>query len=280
MSYKNVIFNSLKESFLLIQKNKLLFIFLCILQIIFFTIFSSLTFTYFPKIMNNVNEIVNYLNQQRLDEMSMTSNILQQKDILGEDPLSISRNFNEMLWNFRMYLIYLFIVFIVFISITWSLIHKMIYKNKFKSLIKIFIKIIIVSSIYLGLIFFLFISLINVTLLDLAESTKLLTKLITFLFFSMLLLYFMFISISLLQNVKLRDVVQKTLFIGIKKIHYLFMVYFINIFLLALSIFLLLYSDENIFLLFLSIVLLISTIVLGRIFLVTVVEKLNEKQLS
>ena len=87
----------------------------------------------------------------------------------------------------------------------------------------------------------------------------------------------MFISIALLYKIKSKNVVQKTLLIGIKKAHYVLAVYFINIFLFTISIFLLYYFiEKNLFILLLSIILMIFSFVFGRIFMVNVVEKLDK----
>lgn len=86
----------------------------------------------------------------------------------------------------------------------------------------------------------------------------------------------MFISLSLTNKTGLKDIVQKTLAIGIKKIHYILAVYLINIVLIGLSIALLIYFvEKNLFILLLSLMLLIFSFVFGRVFMVKVVERLD-----
>ena len=64
----------------------------------------------------------------------------------------------------------------------------------------------------------------------------------------------MFISISLINHIELKNIVQKTLSIGIRKIHYVLSAYLINLFLLGTSIILLYYFiEKNSFILLLSI---------------------------
>ena len=278
MPYKNIILNSLKESFTLIWKSKSLFVLLFILQIIFFIIFFYINLTYQTKIIQSSNEIFEYLSKQKLDELSVSDNLLQQKNILGDDPLIISRNFNEILKNFRFYLVYVFILLIFFISLSWTLTNKLTHKTNFRQLTKLFFRIFVMLLFYLGLIFLFFFSLLNIPLSELASVTsQLLTKYVPFLIFLIILLYFMFISIALLYKIKSKNVVQKTLLIGIKKAHYVLAVYFINIFLFTISIFLLYYFiEKNLFILLLSIILMIFSFVFGRIFMVNVVEKLDK----
>ena len=277
MSSKNLIFASLKESFNLMRKNKSFFILLFVLQVLFFVIFSVINYNYQTKIIENAKAITNYLSNQKLDEVSATSNILQQKNILGDDPLMISRNFNEIIKNFRIYLIYLFILLIFFISIAWALTSKIINKLNFKQLINIFLKNLIILLFFLGLIFGFFFSLLNISIIQLAEeSSQFFLKYIIFVFFSIILLYFMFVSFSLTNKTELKNIVQKTLSIGIRKAHYVLSVYFINMFLLVTSVFLLYYFiEKNPFILLFSIILLIFSFIFGRIFIINIIEKLT-----
>lgn len=278
MPPKNIIVNSLKESFILIRKNKVLFVLLFALQIIFFVIFSFINLSYQTKILESAKAITDYMSQQQLDEASVASSILEQKSILGDDPLSISRNFKDIVKNFRLYLFYLFLLLIFFTSLNWSVTNKLIHKNNFKQLTRNFFNNLIVLLFYFGLIFAFFFSLINISISQIAaEGTKFLAKYYVFLLFSAVLAYFMFVSIALLHKIELKNIVQKTLGIGLKKMHYVLAVYFINIFLFAVSIFLLYYFiEKNLFILLLSIILMIFIFVFGRIFMVNVVEKLEK----
>ena len=278
MPSKNIIITSLKESFSLIWKNKSLFALLFVLQIIFFAVFSFINIAYQIKILESTKAITDYLSKQKLDEISVSQNILQQKNILGDDPLFISRNFSEIVKNFRLYLIYLFILLIAFTSITWAMTNKIKYKTNIKKLLENFFKNIVVLFFYLGLIFAFFFSLLNISFINIAaEGTKLLTKYVPFLIFSIILAYFMFVSLSLLHNVKLKNIVQKTLSVGIKKWNYILTVYFVNIILFVVPVFLLYYSlEKNLLILLLSLILIVFSFVFGRIFILDVVEKLEK----
>lgn len=276
MPSKNLLLNSLKESFSSISKNKLLFIFLFIFQIIFFAVFSYVTYTYQTKILESAQAITEYLSQQKLDELSVADNLLQQKSILGDDPLSISRNFNEMIKNFKLYLIYTFILLVIFTSISWTLTVRLIYGKKILSKTKIFFKNMAVMIFYLGLIFLFFFSLLNISFADVAaESSRLLTKYVTFLIISIVLIYFMLISLSLAHNTGWKNIVQKTLIIGIKKSHYILAAYLISVSLLAVSVISLAYFiEKNLFVLLLSLILMVFSFVFGRVLLASVVRNL------
>lgn len=278
MPYKYIILSSLRESFRQIWKNKLLVFLLVILQIFFFVIFSVVSVYYQTKIVGHTNSIFEYLSKQKLDEASVTENILQQQNVLEDDPLSISRNFHEIVKNFRYYLVYTFVLLIFFLSLSWSITNKIIHKNNHRRLLKYFSKILIILLFYLGLIFSFFFYLLNISFMDIGvDAAKLFTRYIPFLIFSIVLTYFMFVSIPLLGNTELKNIVQRTLSVGIKKAHYILSVYFINIFLFIAAILLLFYfMEKNLLFLLLSLLLMIFSFVFGRIFLANVVVKLEK----
>jgi hypothetical protein len=167
---------------------------------------------------------------------------------------------------------------IIFISVSWTITTKLINRINFKKSIKYFLNILVVLLFYLGLMFYFFYSLINISIAEIgAEAAKLFTKYIPFLIFSIVLSYLMFVSISSLNKTDLKNIVQRTLIIGLKKAHYILAVYFINIFLFVMSIFLLFYFiEKNLFVLFLSLILMIFSFVFGRMFLINVVDRLEK----
>ncbi|MBI2653997.1 hypothetical protein HYX02_04255 [Candidatus Woesearchaeota archaeon] len=276
-SSKSIILDGFKESFSAIWKNKLLFLLLFILQLVFFALISYVNLNYQTKILESAKAITDYLNKQQLDEASLAKNVLEQKSILGDDPLSVSRNFNEMLKNFREYLIYLFLLLLLFISIMWALTHGLIHKINFKKTLKNLLKIFVVLLFYLSLIFLFFFSLFNISIADITmESSTFFVKYLVFLIFSVILAFFMFVSLALAGKTELGKIVQKTLSVGIKKIHYVLLVYFINIALLIIPVILIYdFIEKNQIVLFASIALFILVIIFSRIFMVNVIEKLE-----
>ena len=276
MHKKNIILISLKESFSLVIKNKLFFAMLFILQIIFFGIFFAISLNYQTKILETAKEMFVSMSQQNPDDVEISSRILQQKDIFSEQA-SLTKNFSEIIRNFRFYLIYTFILLVILTSIVWTLTNKLIYKNNSTQFFNIFFKILIVSVFYLGLIFVFFFSLLNISLIEAASLlTGLFMKYVPFVIFSIILFYFMFISLPLLHKTKLNSIVQETLSIGIKKAHYVFFAYFINLLLLIIPFYLLFYFIEtNFFIVVLSMLMLIFSFVFGRIFIINVVDKLR-----
>lgn len=279
MHHKNIIFSSLKESFTKIWQNKFLFILLFFLQILFFAVFSMLSYHYQTKITQSSKEIFEYLGRQKLDELSVTENIMQQKNILGEDPLMISRKLDEITKNFRIYLMYTFSMLIVFSSLAWSLTNRIVHKMGIKQIIKCLAKTMVILAFYQGLIFLFLLLLFNISFSQIGNAAGLLARYVPFFIFSIALSYFMFVSVPLLHNTDLKNIAQKTLSVGIKKSHYILSVYFINFILFFISI-LLLYAfiGKNLLILLLSISLLIFSFVFGRILMANVVHKLEKSQ--
>lgn len=277
MPSKNIILESLKNSLVSIWKNKSLFAFLFALQIIFFTIFSFVNYHYQTKMVESSQAIYEYLNELKFDEASITNDILQQKSILGDDPLMIGRNFNDILKNFRIYMAYVFSLLIAFLSISWALTNKFIGKINFRQLANILLRNFIILLFYLGLIFLFLFSLLNISIMQLTtESSPFFAKFVIFIMVSIILSYFMLVSLSLAGKTGLKDIVQKTLAVGVKKAHYILVVYSINIMLLSFSLFLLFYFlEKNTLILFLSIILILFGFVFGRIFTISVVDKLD-----
>ena len=267
-----IIRSSIKESLFAVWKNKLLFLLILFSQLLFVASIFYISLIYQTRVYENVKAISDYMQQQQLDDISVAKNIIGQKSILGDDPLSISRNFNNAIMNFRLYLIYTFIALIVFMPLLWTM------TGKFSSHInlKYFLKNLVIAFGYLMLIFIFFYSMTNISFSAAAQSSGFVLKYLVFLIMAIVLLYFMYISMSLAKNTELKSILSKTLKIGIKKIHYILAVYFINLILVILSMFLLIYFiDTNFAISALAILLFMFNFIFGRIFMLSVVNKLE-----
>lgn len=267
---QNIILNSLKESFLVIWKKKLLFILVLFTQILFFSGLFYISLTYQTRIYESVRGISDYIQEQQLDDVAVAQNIIHQRNILGDDPLSISRNFNDVVHNFRLYLIYTFIALIIFLPLLWSLSERFHGNISLRHLFRNFI----IASSYLILIFVFFYSMTSISFSSAASG--LLLKYSIFFIFSVVLLYFMYISLSLAKSTELKDIIPKTLKIGVRKIHYVVSVYLINSMLLILPIFLMAYFIDSYFAIsIVGILFLMFSTIFGRIFMISVVKKLE-----
>lgn len=275
MKKQRIIINPFLKSLKDIWKNKPAFVLLFILQILFFWILFSTSVEYQTRILEDSQAISDYLSRQKLDEVSIAQNVMQQKDILGEDPLMISRHFNEIVKNFRAYLAIFFISLVMFLSFAWSLAHKLTSKMKFNELNRLFSRNLIIALLYLMLMFSFFYSLFNIPISQAADA-GVFEKYVPFLVAAPILIYFMLLSLSLPYSIGLNEILQSTLSTGIKKAHYVLAAYFINIALLAIPIILLYYFfEESLLILILSLAAIIFSFVFGKIFMVNVVEKLG-----
>ncbi|MEK6983978.1 MAG: hypothetical protein AABX33_05370 [Nanoarchaeota archaeon] len=277
MPQKTILLNSFKESFAVIRNNKFLTALLFILQIALFATLSTLSYNYMSSIVENQKAIDDYLGKLELDETSIMSNLLQHESIVGNNPAIVMENSKKMLKNLRIYLIYIYLMLVIFASAGWAITYKLIHKLGLKKLIICFLKSFVILLLYLGLIFFFFLLLINISFAEFAaERTFSFAKYAAFLILSPVLAYFMFISLSLLDKVKLKDLIQRTLIIGIKKAHIVLMACFINASIFTLSVLLLyFFLEKNLFVLLLSAMLFIFSFVFGRIFMINFIEKLS-----
>jgi len=274
---KNIILNSLKESFISAWNHKYLFFLLFILQVVIFGLFFAASQAYLPKVFEHAKNISDYLSQQKLDEASVTENVLQQKNILGDDPLSISRNLDAMKHYFRIYLAFIFVILLISMSVNWSLTAGFFRKINLAELRNIFLKMIAILVFYLGIIFAFFYSIFSISFSEAAyDPSRIFMKYFLFFGISLFLLYFMFISLSFPEKMGLKEIPLRTLAAGVRKIHCILSVYLINILLFLISVSLLSYFVEISFILMaLSLLLLIFSFVFGRIFVMKVVQKLN-----
>ena len=269
---KSIIFSSIRESLASIWKNKLLFLLILFIQLLFFSALFYVSLVYQTRIYESTKAISDYMQQQQLDDISVARNILQQKSILGDDPLSISRNFDNVILNFRWYLVYTFIILTAFIPLLWTLSGKLLGHINLKQ----FIRNMILVFCYLILIFIFFYSITNISFSEAVLSSGFVLKYLIFLIAAVVLFYFMFISLSLAKNTELKNILPKTLRVGIRKIHYMLAIYFINLILISLSMFLLIYFiDKNFAVVAASILLFIFSFIFGRIFMLKVVNKLE-----
>lgn len=275
---KNIFLESMNISLKKIWSHKILIILLILLQLIFFLFYTNVSLNYQTKILENSQAIADYMNTLEFDDASVASDILQGKNLLGDDPLAIGRNYSEITKNFRLYFLYLFLLLVIFGAINWSLASRLIHKVDIKNLLNHMTKTGTILVFYLGLIFLFFYSILSISLTEIVfESTQFLTKYVVFFIIALILIYFMFVSLALVHYTGLKHIVQRTLSLGVKKIHYILSIYVINIFLFLISALLFYYFlEKNLFLMLFSVLMIIFTFVFGRIFLINAIEKLSE----
>ena len=276
MAYKNIILDSLKESFYLIWKNKRWFVLLFVLEILFLIALSAVNYHYQIEIVGHSKAISDYISKLQLDEAAVADSLMQQKSILGDDPLLISRKSNEILRNFRLMLASILALMLVFLSTSWAITARAAYKINLKNFIKFSVQVFFVLMFYLGIIFLFFYYLVNISLLQIAFNPYMLgLKYALFLAVLILSLYFMFISLSLVHKTGIRNIAQKTLVIGIRKAHYALGAYAVNAFFLAVPAVIFFSFEKSMLALFSSTMLLVFSLVFGRFFMLKTFEKIS-----
>ena len=133
MKQKKIILRSLRESFSVIRKNKRIVLSLLILQLILFSLMFFVNIKYQSKMLESTQAIIEYMEKQKFDQASLGLSLLQQKSVLGDDPLLISRNFSAIAYNLKFLIFYTLIIFILLNGFIWFLTCNLINKN-FKSL--------------------------------------------------------------------------------------------------------------------------------------------------
>ena len=274
--HSKIIKESLKESFLAISNKKKLFLLIFILQIVFFFLIAAISINYFTKIIENSKNILDYSEKLNLDSAKMQLDVLQQKNFLGEDPLLISRNYDKLIKNFGIFLFYIFISFSLVNGFLWycaSNIHAkklFLIKNSFRYLLKF-----LVVSIFLFLISILFFySLLEITFSGFLNANP--KTFIPLLLLTAILLYFIYISIPLINSFKLKELPKKAFFIGTKRVFIVLISYLITLISIALSLFLVFYFLElSGLLLFISLILMIFVFVFNKVYFSIVIKKLS-----
>jgi len=244
------------------------------LQILFFASFFYVSYFYQSRILESSIAISEYLNKLNLDDVSVAQNILEQKNVLGDDPLFISRSFNDVLRNFRHYMLAAFGLFVFGGSALWSASGAMAHKIDLKGMRKVFLRNLAVLGFYLGLIFLFFYMIFNVSLYDIAlPSSYSMLKYLAFLIFAAVLLYFMFISLAISPKHDLGSLATKTITLGLRSFYNIFIVYLANILLFLAALWLLAYFLEvNLFMVIAALLLAVFSFVFGRLLILNVVE--------
>lgn len=229
---QSIMLKSLWQSISLIQKNKLLLVFLLMMQIAFFVVLTIISFSFQSVMFEKQNAINSYVENLNLTDEKIASSISRREGILGEDPLLVDRNFRGLVTDFRMYMISLFIVSTIFTALAWSLTFP-IAKGKswsFSPWAGKFFAILLVVSAYLGALFLIFYALFSVTLISfIFDIGFVLRKLVVFLILASVLGHLMFVSICMILVKGLKNLTMNTIVIGIKKARYLLLTSIINL---------------------------------------------------
>jgi len=211
-----------------------------------------------------------------LDTESARLDILQQKNPLGEDPLLISTNYNEIKTNIAFLLFFIFVIFVITNGLIWYLTSNLANKNLFssKNIISYLSRFFLVSLTLSLFMFFLAYNLIKILFSNFLQTKPL--NFIPFLMITIIAIYFIYIAIPILNKAKFKEIITKTFRIGIKNFIPVFISYFIILILISMSSLLIFYLIElNLTLLLLSLILFLLVFSWTKIYLSIIIKKLN-----
>jgi len=259
--------------YLILSKKKIFFV-LLFLQLLLIIIVVSLSALYTQKIMTNLENITSYAESLNVDVQTAPFDIMQQKLPLGNDPLSISRNYNEIKKNLSIFVVLLLFFYAVFNGTMLYIIKKKTLKLKNNEYFRYLGKFLAFS-----LILFLIVAFFLYALSKIVFSVFLQTEPVSFiplLLIGLIAFYFAYIAFPLIDDRKIMQIIAEALHLGVKKFFWIIFVFLIMIFALAASALLIFISlEKNIVLLSLSHILLLIMTVLSKIFYYNSIQNLR-----
>ena len=247
---------------------------LLLLQIVFFSVFFSIQFSFWMKIMNSSLEVIDFLSTQNLDDTSFEDSLLMNEGIFGEDSLIIYRNAKSIVTNFLKLSIFSIICFIIFEGLSWALTHNLIKKKKLRQFLIYLGKFSILTVIYFVILYIILFS--NLKTLSIEE-----TAVPTFLTYVILVVMvlsslFMFASYALVGKYKIWGTVKMTFFRIVKNLGTVLLSFLVIILIIGVFSYLMVLMMELHFLLMLVVVIaFIFSFVFCRIFLYVVMDELK-----
>jgi len=279
MPSKNIISKSIKESFHLVSKNKKTFLLIFALQILFFFLLITINSFYTAKIIDSTQNVMEYLDAVNFNEEKARIDVLQKKNPFGEDPLLISKNYNEIIKNFISLLLLTFLLFIIINGLIWYLASNIGKKSLFrlKGIAFFLLKFFVVSLILSVFVYLFLFNLIKVSFSSFLSTEP--NNLFPLLTLTIVAIYFIYIAIPLVNNLKnnkkeVKKFVKKIFSIGIKKFILILASYLILILIILTSYSIAYFIESNLFMLFISIILFLFVFSWTKIFFSLVVREL------
>lgn len=259
---------SLKKTLSIIKKNKSKIFLIFFLQVIFFIILSIISYHTILPSMQHAKNVMDYYNE---------INITESPDMfgkLGEDPLMIYENYTKMMFYLRFMILFFLLTFVIINGLLWTLSNNLLNKKDLKQSLNYFSTFGIVTLIFSLLVYIL---IFNTLRASLAELEYNLLPLIGILVLSIILIYFLFISFSLIHKRKPKDILKLTFRIGIFKFPKIILIYLINLIIISFFSFLLYLTIElNIIFLFITIILFVLSFVFTRLFFMISINDLKK----
>ena len=273
--------NPLRKSFFdtiqIIRKNKLMFIGLIIIQLIFLVSIFFVAVTYQIKIYSDLNNVITPLQSANLNATALEAGQPFLPDMSQNLALMI-KSYNQMISSIFEMLFLILGCFLLFNGCLWSVINFMV-KSKSSNPLntlklisnnwKNFIAVSLVFIVPAGLISYY-------VLINLIFDSQLLNSGIqTIEVILLVIFYFLLVGFSSL-DLKLKNIFKKIFWVGFGQAHWVLLSLLIILGLVLLSLMLIYYGSNSLFLMTLGAILTILVLLLGKLFLVGVVKGMNQ----
>jgi len=260
-----MITNSLKKTISIINKNRKKILLLFLLQVIFFIVLSLVFYQNVNPAMEHARNVVEYYDEINMSENSMFG-------YLGDEPSVVYENYRGMMGYLRLMGLFSFLAFTVINGLLWDFSDGLVKKKNRKEFVRYFLNFIALSLIFAGLYILVF-NVIKSSLVTMESS-----QIAGILFLFIALSYFLFLSYSLIDKRKIKDVLRLTFFVGSKRFPYVILVYLFNLsVILSFSYLLYLVVEASMVILAILAILFVFAFVFNRLLLMVCVNELCKK---
>ena len=184
-----MISNSLKKTLSVINKNKSKILLIFFLQIIFFITLSLVFYHTINPAMQHAKNAVDYYDKISTTESS------SMLDYSGENPLFIYENYNKMMYYIKFMALFSLLAFILINGLLWTLTDSLVNKKNLKQSLNHFSNFGILTLIFTVLFYILIFNTLKSSLATIENNSLPLVGISSLL---IILLYFLFISFSLM----------------------------------------------------------------------------------
>lgn len=283
----NYFTKGLKNTFNSIKEHKILFTFLVILEIIFIITSATLIVVYQMKILTNVKNII-----EPLDNANYNETALQKGEPFTQNILQIYDSYNQLIKDMFYLFSWFYLLFFFLNGIIWIYTHQLLenkqttnltikenFKEKINQIGQLFSKYgityLILTLPLILILYFTLKSTLNFSILP--ETFTLIAITIGVVF--IILLYFMLIFFAFINITSWKEFFKTSIQISFKKIHYTLSIILFNCLLSLIGLYLIYLTTPIESLYYLSIILVLLftiIIVIARIFWIATLQELKQ----
>lgn len=261
--------NSLKQTLTLIKKNKFKILFLLLIQTLFFASLSTATYKTLLPSMQHAKTAMDYYESIKVNQ---TSGMF---GYMGDDPLIIYDNYRKMKHYLKFMGLFSILSYLILNGIAWATSHQIINKKNIKNYFTYLLNFSILTSIFILLFYALVFNSIKSSLVKLPSAPLLLIPSVVL---GLVLIYFLFISYTLIGKKDLKDIARLTFKIGIFRFPKVIVTYLINLAIVLLFFFLIgLTIELNMILVSIIVILFVFSFVFAKLFLIISINNTIKK---